>query len=84
MNLANWVKDPLMQGNIQGAAYNGAYSLLKDFTGYDLNEQRWTGGNMLQTYGSLLAGYLGHRLATKFGVNRYLGKIPILGKWVEL
>jgi hypothetical protein len=84
LNFVNWVKDPLQAGNFQGAAYNGAYSLLKDFAGYDLNEGKWTGGNMLSTYAALLAGYFGHRIASKFGVNRMMHKIPLVGRYLEL
>lgn len=84
LNLSFWAGTPLMNGDWQGAIYNGTYSLLKDFTGYDLNEKKWTGGNMVATYGSLLMGYVGHVLAGKFGANRAIAKIPIVGKWIEL
>lgn len=75
-NFITWVKEPLMAGNFEGAAYNAAYTLLKDFVGYDLNEQRFTGGNLIQTYGAIAAGYIGHRLANMFGVNRIFKNLP--------
>ena len=84
MNVVNWALPPLKAGNIQGAAYNAAYSLALDFAGYDLNKKEWTGGNMLSTYGAMFAGILGHMLASKLGANRAIKRIPILGKWVQL
>lgn len=39
---------------------------------------------LANTYGGLLAGVVGHKLANKFGVNRAMKKIPIVGKWVQL
>lgn len=71
-----WIKDPLAAGDFQGVAYNGAYSLLKDFAGYDLNENRFTGGNMLSTYGTIAAAYVGSKIATMLGVNRVLARLP--------
>lgn len=73
---AEWIKDPLAAGDFKGVAYNAAYSLLKDFAGYDLNENRWTGGNMFQTYGAMIAGYAGHKIATMLGVNRIFARLP--------
>lgn len=84
LNAYNWARPPLESGNLSGAVYNGAYSLMKDFTGYDLNENKWTGGNMVATYTGILAGFIGHKLATRFGINRYMAKIPLAGKYLEL
>ncbi len=39
---------------------------------------------LAQTYGGLIAGVVGHKLATKFGVNRQMRRIPFLGKYIEL
>jgi hypothetical protein len=37
-----------------------------------------------QTYGGLLMGIVGHKLASKFGVNRSIHKIPVIGKYLSL
>jgi hypothetical protein len=39
---------------------------------------------VIETYGGLFAGIFGHMIASKFGVNRYMKKIPLIGKWVSL
>jgi hypothetical protein len=55
------------------------------YTGYSF----LSGGGMntaylFNTYGGLIAGYAGHMIANKLGVNRYMKKIPMVGKWVQL
>ena len=39
---------------------------------------------LFNTYGGLLAGIAGHMLATKFGVNKYMRRIPMIGKYIAL
>ena len=36
------------------------------------------------TYGGLIAGIVGHKLANKFGINRYMKRVPMIGKYVQL
>ena len=37
-----------------------------------------------QTYGGLAAGIAGHWVAQKTGVNRYMKRIPMIGKYIAL
>lgn len=39
---------------------------------------------VIPTYGGLIAGVVGHMVATKFGINRQMKRIPFLGKYVQL
>jgi len=73
------VYQDLMQQDWAGVAYDGR----EVYLGIDEN------GNfhldwVLTTYVPMLIGYAASRLATKFGVNRELKKIPYLGKYVKL
>jgi hypothetical protein len=59
------------------------------YTGISFFPQRSgsTGFNttyLFNTYGGLIAGIFGHMLASKFGVNRAMKKIPYVGKWISL
>lgn len=58
-----------------GQKYTG-YSFLYGY-GFDINR-------VIPTYTGLFAGLAGHMLANKLGVNRYMKKVPIVGKWVQL
>jgi len=37
---------------------------------------------LIETYGGLAAGIFGHWLCNRFGVNRYMKRIPFVGKWI--
>jgi hypothetical protein len=39
---------------------------------------------VFETYTGLIAGVVGSKLATGFGINKYTKRIPIVGKWVKL
>jgi hypothetical protein len=39
---------------------------------------------LYQTYGGLMAGIVGHYVATKFGINRAMKRIPLVGKYIAL
>ena len=39
---------------------------------------------MIQTYGGLVAGIVGHYVANKFGINRAMKRIPLVGKYIAL
>jgi len=41
-------------------------------------------GWAIPTYTGLFAGIAGHMIANKLGVNRYMKKIPLIGKYVQL
>lgn len=62
--------------------------LLGNFTGFDIDTGQWGGifgwKSMLKTYGSMLAGYAGSKVATKLGANRALKNVPIIGKYIKL
>jgi hypothetical protein len=59
------------------------------YTGYSFfpqlsNTTGWHPEFMIGTYGGLIAGVIGHMIANKLGVNRYMKRIPLVGKWVQL
>jgi len=39
---------------------------------------------VIPTYAGLAAGYAGHLIANKTGVNRQIAKVPFVGKYVQL
>ena len=62
-----------------GQHYMG-YSIFPDVSGVTgLNTQY-----LFNTYGGLLAGVIGHMVANKLGVNRYMKKVPLIGKYIQL
>ena len=64
----------------QIAQHYTGYSVFPDVSGVTgLNTQY-----LFNTYGGLLAGVVGHMLANKFGINRYMKKVPLIGKYVQL
>ena len=54
--------------------------LSRDFTGFDATNNTVHLGNMVPTYGPLLAGLIVHKAASRFGLNQAIGraKIPFL------
>ena len=63
--------------------------VMQHYTGFsvfpDLSGQTgWNPAYLLPTYGGLAAGVIGHKLASKFGVNTSIRKIPVIGKYLEL
>ena len=64
-----------------------ADQLMQRFTGFHLLPEYGTGINtayLANTYGGLALGIVGHKAASKFGVNRTIKKIPVIGKYIEL
>lgn len=67
-------QDPMWVG--KQLAYN--------YIGYDVDAHAFDGNKVIQNvlmYGGLMGG---HMIANKFGVNRQIGKIPFVGKYIEL
>lgn len=76
-----WAK----KDNPQEALKEFANVLSLNFTGYDINQGRFSDFNgVIQTYGSLLLGYVGSKVATKLGVNRAMQRVPLVGKYIKL
>lgn len=44
----------------------------------------WSLQPVIETYTGLFAGIVGHKLANKFGINRYMKRVPFLGKYIQL
>lgn len=73
--------------NIGEAALEGLEVLVTNFTGFKI---KGPGAGQffvqypVKTYGELIAGAIGSKIATKLGANRQMNKIPMLGKYVKL
>jgi len=80
MGLAKPVEMVIM-GDMPGAlAEAGAR-----FTGYNYQSKQFDAMYALMNgWLPFLAGVGGHMVAQKLGVNRYMRKIPVIGKWVGL
>jgi len=59
------------------------YCGYQPFVGYQTSPG-WRFDKLIPTYTGLAAGIVGHYIASKFGVNRYMKRIPLVGKWVAL
>jgi hypothetical protein len=79
----NFGSNPILQGKAVldqiGQRYMG-YSIFPELSG----THGFNGQYLLETYGGLMAGVVGHMLANKFGVNRNIAKILIVGKYIQL
>jgi hypothetical protein len=73
-------------GNVQAAVTEFADVLGINFLGYKFSDgSNWWGrGFPLNTYVPIALGVVGHKLANKFGVNRVMKRIPIVGKYIAL
>ena len=75
------------QHNPGNFAYNMADQIMQRYTGMHLNPKFGSGINtayLFNTYGGLAMGIVGHKVASKFGVNSQLKKIPMIGKYIQL
>jgi len=74
----------LKQGMLPEAAKEYADVVGINFLGFKFSDGTiWT-PNMLTNYATIGVAVLGHILAKKFGVNRYMSKIPMIGKYISL
>lgn len=75
------------QGDLAGAVLEAGNIMSLNFTGFSLkgpDKGTFYPEKLMQTYVPILIGVVGHKLATKFGANRAMKKIPFLGKYVQL
>lgn len=69
----------LMKGDFEGLLYDAR----EVFTGIDSNGAfHWDW--IAKTYIPPIAGVFVHRAMNALGVNRYLGKVPLIGKYVSI
>jgi hypothetical protein len=45
--------------------------------GYDIEANKFYGGNLAAFYVPIIAGYIGHRIMNLIGVNRVFRKLPV-------
>lgn len=75
---------PLVYHVYDGARINGFSGAMRyltmDTTGYDLDSKTWNFGDLVKGWTPILAGFVVHKMAGVFGVNRALGraKIPLI------
>lgn len=70
----------LQAGNFQGFMgdlVSQSVSMTPDFKSFDL-------GIGLSFWGPIIGGAAGHFIANKIGVNRYMHKLPMVGKYISL
>ena len=72
-----------MNGDINGAK-SYLNELAVNFTGYDAASGSWNINRAIETYVPIVVGAMGSKLATAVGVNRYMRKVPFIGKYVKL
>lgn len=77
----------VQSGNFQDALLEAGNILSMNFTGFsmkgpDAGQFNWQ--KPFNTYSRILAGWVGHKLATKAGVNRQMKKVPMIGKYIQL
>lgn len=84
------VMGKIQAGQPDQAAIAFADQLMQHYTGFKpFNTFEGQGGTwhfepVIQTYGGLVAGYIGHVLANKFGINKAMNRIPLIGKYFSL
>lgn len=74
-------------GNIQDTVMEGAEILVENFTGFGIKGPeagKFFPDLLLKTYGEIVIGAIGSKIATKLGANKSMRKIPMLGKYVKL
>ena len=56
-----------------------------NFLGWKFSDSSWWGWmSPIKTYGEILLGAVGSKVATKVGANRMIAKVPVLGKYIKL
>lgn len=73
---------PALQADILHPDRDTPKKLMYQYTGYDADDRRVSWTKTGQTLGLVLAGYVGHRVANKLGVNRHIRKATL--GWLEL
>jgi type IV secretory pathway VirB2 component (pilin) len=73
-------------GDIKGGVQEFIDILGINFLGYKFSDGSnwWSRGFPLNTYVPIALGVVGHKLANRFGVNRVMKRIPIVGKYIAL
>ena len=75
---------PLAGRAITGYQGNGLYGaadgVLSGLTGYSTFDHKWHADLLVQNVGPIIAGVLVHKLASRLGINRALGRarVPFL------
>ena len=76
------------EGNPTAAAIEFVDVIGINFLGYKFSDgSSWWSGHShspINTYAELGLGILGSKLASKFGVNKQIRKIPFAGKYIKL
>lgn len=70
--------------DIGGFVKEATNSISYETIGYTPYENSWNFGIVARNLGLIAAGVLVHKLSTKFGVNRQMKKIPLVGKWISI
>jgi hypothetical protein len=71
-------------GDMQGAIKEFADVVSINFTGYKPSDGSWWFNKVAQTYGGIILGYAGSKIADKVGANRMMRRVPLVGKYIKL
>ena len=68
---------PLGYDMYNGGKADGLNGVLKagvyDLSGYSITDKKWDFGQLVKGWTPIIAGYVAHKLAGVFGINRALG-----------
>ena len=74
----------IQTGQVAEAAREYLDILGINFMGFKFSDQSLWLHQPIKTYGTMILGALGSKLATRLGANRQFARIPFLGKYVKL
>ena len=93
MGVTNYLLQAATAGNkvqkLQSGDIGGYFNwFLKDAimygTGFDIDSKVWRSSDFMRGTGLIIITAVASKIMDKLGVNRYMSKIPMIGKWVKL
>ena len=62
----------------KASGFNGALeNATSDLTGYDIPGKTWNFGDLVKGWTPIVAGFVAHKIASAFGINRALGRAHV-------
>lgn len=60
------------------------FNIVYEYSGLSMDAGRWDSSVLLRNVGIWVGTAVGHKVANALGVNRALGKIPFIGKYLSI